>query len=454
MALECSYCGARTTDDATRCPQCLRATGLIAAPESTQSPPFSAKKKALIAVGLVALGAAITGGVALAKRARAQSAVAVQQGTASSISDVPAPFARVEALSALVRAARSGDALAKGRAVHEAIRTRMRDRQLQLVTSVDGVPPARTLEAIAAALETAGARVTSLDLCRALYSALDEAGAQPRFARRASGSRPDVPADPSGVLGRYVVLVGEHAIDPIDSLVIAKADARPSEMTAAQVTGAMLVQSAIASMTSGDRARASTLLARAVELYPEAGIVHAARATVTRSGLSGGVDDSVVRDLATAVVASGDDPAINILRARAALVHGDIELVRTSARAARNRARGWGDAALAQVLAFDPANAQGAGRCDPLIDARETWTDDALTACRALTAEGAAPPESTAAAQRLARTERDPMRLALVAAALGEVVHLTDGRADEYARWLALAGRNDLARAALGDAGP
>jgi hypothetical protein len=454
MALECSYCGARTTDDATRCPQCLRATGLIAAPESTQSPPWSAKKKALVALGSLALVALVGGGVALGRRARAQSVVAVQQGTASSVSDVPPPFARVEALAFLTRSAQSGDALAKGRAAHEALRTRMRDRPVQTVASIESVPPARTIEALAAALDTGNARLTSLDLCRAIYSALDAAGAQPRFARRASGSRPDVPADPTGVLGRYVVLVGEHAIDPLDSTVIARRDAQPTEMSAAQVTGAMIIQSALSALTSGDRARASTLLVRAVELFPEAGLAHAARAAVTRSGLSGGVDDSVMRDLATAVVASGDDPAIQILRARAALLRGEIELVRTSARSARSRARGWGDAALAQVLAFDPANAQGAGRCDPLIDARESWTDDALTACRALTAEGAAPPDSTAAAQRLARSERDPMRLALAAAALGEVVRLTDERADEYARWLALAGRSDLARAALGDAGP
>jgi hypothetical protein len=206
------------------------------------------------------------------------------------------------------------------------------------------------------------------------------------------------------------------------------------------------LQHAVSAALTGDAARAATLVRRAIERWPEAGYAHAARAMITRRGLGGGVDDSALRDLATAVVASGDDPAVHLLAARAAAAAGDLTLARTSARAARSRARGWGDAALAAVLAFEPGAAAAQGRCDPLIDAREPWTDDALTACRALTAEGAAPPESAPAAQRLASGARDPLRLALSSAALGEVTRGEITR--EYAGWLTLAGRGDLARRA------
>lgn len=452
MALECTYCGARTSDDAARCPQCLRATGLIPANDPAPRRPLASRRARIAAsVAAIVVLSTLGGTYTVLSRLRSERARSLREGTASVVDEVPPPFARTDALRWLVASARSGDALARARAALDALRARLRDRaHVAPVLIEDGLPPARTIEELATALDNRGSRFTSLDLCRVLYSALEQGGARPRFARRALGSRPDVPADPTGALGRYVVLVGEHGIDPLDAIVVPQRETRPTELTPAEVTGAMLIQSALAAMLRDERARASALLTRAVERWPDAGLAHAARAIVTRSGLGGAVDEGVLRDLATAVVASGGDPAVHLLRARAAVVREDFVQARTDARAARNAARGWGDAALAAALAFDPASAAGAGRCDTLIDAREPWTDDALVACRALTAAGAAPAESVAAAHRLARAERDPMRLALAAAALGEVPSAADAQtAREMAGWLALAGRDELARQAL-----
>lgn len=454
MALECSYCGARAKDDATRCPQCLRATGLLVVNESAVRAPLSRKQKIAALLAATACVAVVAAGISLFKRQQASSARAVREGTASAVSDTAAPFSRLDSLSALAGGSR--DALAQGRAVLDAMRAKIQSNGHSVTQSIErGLPPARTVEQLAAALEGRGGRFTSLDLARLAYSALDGAGADVRLARRTTGSRPDTAPDPSGALGRYVILIREHAIDPLDTTPVAAAEARAQAMNAAQITGAMLIQTALASMVSGDRARASSLLTRAVEQWPEAGLAHAARAIVTRDGMHGGTDESVLRDLATAAAASGDDPAVLLLRARAALMAGDTVLVQTSARQARSKARAWGPAALAQVLAFDATAAGGAGRCDPLIDAHEPWTDDALTACRALTAAGAAPPESTPAAQRLAAQSQDPMQLALAAAALGEVQRVSPSARDEYAHWLAIAGRRDLADRALdeGDGG-
>jgi ribosomal protein L40E len=448
MALECSYCGARAPDGATRCPQCLRATGLEPAAESPSRAPLSRKHKtAALAVATLLIGGAAAA-VSLSKRVRADGERAVRDGTASVSSDVPAPFARLDALTAL--AGRARDPLAQARTALDALREKLSTHGHTSAPLVEqGLAPSRSIEQLSAAIESRSARFTSLDLARLLYSALDGAGVTVRFARRATGSRPDTAADPSGALGRFVVLVGDHAIDPLDAQPIAARDARATVLTAANATGAMLVQSALASMLSGDRAKAATLLTRAVDQWPDAGLAHAARAIVTRDGLGGGVDESVTRDLATAAVASGDDPAVLLLRARAAVASGDTVLAQTSARQARAKARAWGPAALAQVLAFDANAAGGAGRCDPLIDAREPWTDDALTACRALTASGAAPPESAPAAQRLVAGSRDPMQLALASCALGETQRVPANILTEYAGWLAIAGRADLSQRAM-----
>ncbi|MFO0560629.1 MAG: hypothetical protein U0269_21620 [Polyangiales bacterium] len=454
MALECSYCGARAPDDATRCPQCLRATGLIAANDAPARAPLSRKQKLVaLAVSTLVVGS-VAAGIALFKRSRVEGERAVREGTASVASDVAAPFARVDSVTAL--AGRASDPLARSRAALDALREKLSTQGHSVSTAIDqGLAPSRSIEQLASALASRSARFTSLDLARLLYSALEGSGLSPRFARRANAPRPDAPADPSGALGRYVVLIGEHAIDPLDSQPVSLRDARASPMTAAQVTGAMLVQSALAAMVTGDRAKATTLLARSIELWPEAGLGHAARAIVTRDGLSGGVDESVTRDLATAVAASGDDPGVLLLRARAAVASGDVVLAQTSARQARAKARAWGAAALANVLAFDANAASGAGRCDALIDANESWTDDALTACRALTASGAAPPESTPAAQRLAASATDPMQFALATLALGEVQRVPSSMRQEYAAWVSVGGRPELAHRALeeGDAG-
>jgi hypothetical protein len=446
MALECSYCGARTTDDASRCPSCLRSTGLIAAPEAVEKKPVTRKQVASVGLALVGVAALASGGVVLAKRARNDHAQAVRRGAEGADADVSPPFERASGLDSLRRAARGPDALAKGRAALDALRARVRDGSHTVSASAaQGVAPSRSIEELSRALNGRDARFTSLDLCRVLYAALDAEGANPTFARRATGSRPDVPPDPSGVLGRYVVIVGGHALDPVDGSAMAQREARPTTLDPAQVSGAMLVQHAISTLLTGDRARASSLVTRAIERWPDGGIPHAARAMITRSGLGDGVDESVMRDLATAVVASGDDPAIHMLRARAAVANSDLVLARTSARAARERAKGWGDAALAHVLAFEAASATTGGRCDALIDAREDWTDDALTACRALTASGAAPPESAPAAERVRRSAADPLRWALAGAALGETHAIPSAQQREYAGWLALAGRTDLA---------
>lgn len=420
----------------------------MAAPDAPSRAPLTRRQKlAAIAASTLVVGAAAAG-IALFKRARVEGERAVREGSASIAADVPAPFARVESVTAL--AGRASDPLARARTTLDAVREKLATQGHTASQSVDqGLAPSRSIDQLGAALSSRAARFSSLDLARVIYSALEGSGLSPRFARRSNASRPNFAADPSGALGRYVVVMGEHVIDPLEAQPVAARDARTTEMTAAQITGAMLVQSALSSMVTGDRARASSLLTRAVELWPEAGLAHAARSIVTRDGLSGGVDDSVTRDLATAAAASGEDPAVLVLRARAAAVAGDNVLAQTCARQSRAKARAWGSAALASVLAFDASAAGGAGRCDALIDASEPWTDDALTACRALTASGAAPPESTPAAQRLAASATDPMQWALVTLALGEVQRVPPAQRQEYAAWLTIGGRPELAQRAL-----
>lgn len=448
MPLECSYCGARAPDGATRCPQCLRATGLIAVHEAPARAPLSRKQKLIVLVASTLLIGSVTAGIALHQRTRTQQERAVHEGTASAMSDVAPPFARVDSVTAL--AGRASDPLARARTALDSLRAKLSTQGHSVSTSIDqDLAPSRSIEQLASALSSRAAHFTSLDLARLLYSSLEGSGLAPHFALRTHAPRPDMPADPTGALGRYVVLLDEHVIDPLDTQPVSIRDARTSVMTATQVTGAMLVQSALAAMVRGDRAKATSLLVRSIELWPEAGLGHAARSIVTRDALGGGVDDSVLRDLATAAAASGDDPAVLVLRARAAATSGDFVLAQTCARQARAKARAWGIAALAHVLAFDSHSASGAGRCDPLIDANEPWTDDALTACRALTASGAAPPESTPAAQRLASVATDPMQFALATLALGEVQRVPAPMRQEYAAWIALGGRPELAHRAL-----
>jgi hypothetical protein len=457
MALECSYCGARTTDDAARCPSCLRATGLIAAPESPARAPLGRRARIAIALSAVAvLGGAFATrwAVTRAQRARAQELTA---GTRSAEEDLTPPFARGAGIAAVDRGARTGEPLAKGRAALDALRTMIQEHAHVVLprgslAEGGGVPAARSIAELAAALEGRGGRFTSLDLARVLYSALDGSGSGPSFARRTSGSRPDAPPDPTGVLGRYVVLLAGHALDPLDGTVIPAAESRPRALDPGQVAGALLVQHALSLALAGDRAQGSAMIRRAIARWPDGGLPHAARAVIARAGMGDGVDESVMRDLSTAVVASGDDPGIHLLQARAAAASGDVTLARTSARAARQRAKEWGDAATAYVLAFEATSAAGGGRCDALIDAREPWTDDALTACRALTAAGAAPPESAPAAERVRQSGRDPLRWALAGAALGEIAAIPADARREYAGWLAIAGRADLADRVLNPA--
>lgn len=459
MMLECSHCGQRAPEGTERCPNCLRATGWIEVAELPKGP--TRKKLISIAAGVVAIGTVVGGGVLAFTKYKQQQRASVQAGTSTEQGgqgeqEVPAPFESGAAVRALAAQCNAPTPLAKARQALDAIRSKITATSHGITESVYTVPAVRTTDAIAQAVQGPRSAFSSLDLARLLAAVLREAQVPFTFARRTTGTRPNIAPDPTGLMGRYVVIVENIALDPTDGQAIARSEARPVALEVGAVTGAMLVQAALAAEHTDQHPRALVLIRRAVDQWGDGGIPHATRAFLTRS--SGGDPQEVMRDLDTAVVATNDDPGIHLFRAHTAVAFGDPTLARTSAQLAFNRARGWGDAALAAALTYTPAPASDAGivdrgRCERFLDARETWTDDALTACPALSSDAPATETQMAAAQRVGSGANDPMRVAFAMAVRRSSAGFTVNSANrrEIVGWLLLAGAPQVAQELMRD---
>src|SRR5438128_1801090 len=125
MALECAHCGARVDDGAARCPQCLRATGLVAAadPPARRADPRRVVAWLTGALALLAVAGAVVALVVARGRRRGDGVAAATAGLRGiTPADVPPVFDTGAALAPLVARVRADRApLAQARAVLDAI---------------------------------------------------------------------------------------------------------------------------------------------------------------------------------------------------------------------------------------------------------------------------------------------------------------------------------------------
>ncbi len=461
MAMECAHCGARTEDDsARRCPRCLRATGL---------PPLGGGGGGgnragrpwviLAAVGLLVLASA--GGTVwyVTHRARpgANPLADLRRARGLAPEDLP-PLWDVGASSApAVAAARSGGTGAsRASAVARWIGERLRGAAMHVATRAEDVPPSRSIDGIARALGTNGARVTLLDMARLIVAAVRTSGGRADVAERTRAARPGDPADPSGLVGSYIVVAESSAIELDDGTVIPARDAGARALDDAAVGAAMLAQSAIAAAAAGThRDRALAMADAAVQAWPQGVVPLAARAFVARA-VGGSSGTAMAEQDLAAALALRDDASLHIVRIRLALTasSGDPRVIESDARSAARGAPTWGTAALAAAILLHEADA--GDPCAPLATAHDPWTADALEVCRST--DGTPGDSTRAAAQRLLQSAGDDaMRIALAATggAEGFVARVRSQDRRELVAWLLLLGRPDLARAVAGprDAG-
>jgi hypothetical protein len=454
MALECAHCGTRVPDGTTRCPQCLRTTALVEIPSDRANGSGSRARGVWIGAIALAILATAAGLLALTKMPRRRSAPGSPLARAMNADrGIPDAFASHGGTAAWVAQVRSGNGdLVHARSVLDLVSAGL--THARWVDDPYDAPPSRTVDEIAHALARDDGRVTSLDLARLAVSVLRDAGTRADLAEQTTGVRAGEAADPSALLGRYVAVVGDTAIDVAGRALVASRDLHVRTLDPDAITGAMMAQSSLHAAYSGaGRDRVVALADGAVAAWRDGVVPLAVRAEAWRiAGASGGLG-LADQDLASAIALRDSDAPLHLLRARMALLAGRGDLVASEVAAARSRANAFGAAALAAAIVGTAAT-DGGDRCAPLRDAHEAWANDAWTLCHA-TDTGA--PEVRDAAQRLAADAVDPMRLAYAAAfgAEGTLARVRGPQRDEYAMWLVALGRRDLASAALGlgDAG-
>jgi hypothetical protein len=287
-----------------------------------------------------------------------------------------------------------------------------RRRSAALVTDDAPTPLPRTPDLVWRVLPASQEAVTELDIACLMTAVLRAAGeASVSVAERTAPSRADEPTDASGTRGSYVVVVGDHVIEPFDGSLIGSASVRHRVLSPAALSGARAVQEALALAEAGQAGdRATQRATAAVDAWPDAPTALAARARVWLLVGASGAAPLAERDL-RAAVSMRDDPALHLSLARLALVGGDLAgAARATQRAARY-APAWGSAAVA-LHALAPVLAQlDAGTidaCGLLRNARAPWTDHAYTLCRPTVSDVA----RTEAARRLLEGSRDPLRVA------------------------------------------
>jgi hypothetical protein len=409
--------------------------------DETQA-PASRSRLWIAATVLVVL---IAAGVAFALRHRSVGSTTQTQSRRPALDThlVPDPFATGPQLASWVAAVREPrDSLARARVALDRITTSMQASGAHLVVDTDGtggIPRARPLDAIGAALTSRDGRVTTLDLARLETGVLRAAGADASMAEQTRSLRPDEPADPTGLLGRYAVVVGDHAVDVAAGTIVSSRDIGPRAIDDASVAGAMLAQSALADVLDGrDRSAAVVLADQAVQQWPDGAVPLATRARVNQV-LGGPGAAAIARQDLDAALALRDEAPVHLLRARDALVAGRAETTIAEVQNALRRAPHWGEAALAFAIVA-PHVPDAGDRCSALASARDEWAADAVLICH-----GDA--TASAAAERLAGITRDPIRLAFAAAAGATAASSRVLAADrtELAAWLLLLGRADLA---------
>jgi len=391
-------------------------------------------------------GLVIAGGVALFVSRRLPAPPALPANTPAAANDPLAVTGDdLAPLVALARAER--DAVARARLVATAVHER---RAAAVVSEDEPTPPPRAPGLLWRVLPTLRERVTELDLARLVAAVLRAAGdASANVAERTAPPRPDDVLDASGVRGSFVVVVGDHVLEPTQGTLVGKGTVRQRALTATSLVGAVSAQAALELADAGGNApRAIEYANAAVEAWPEAPVPLAARARVWLAvGASSGLT-SAEQDL-RAAVSMRDDAALHLLLARVTLMRGDVVNAARAAVRAAAVAPGWGSPSVA-LLALKDVTAQldagAADGCARLRSARAPWTDDAYALCRA----GVADDVRAASARRLLDGTHDPLRVAFAAAALpaGAVPSLSSRVARherrELAAWLVLFGRPEL----------
>ncbi|MEI8254807.1 MAG: hypothetical protein WCJ30_03960, partial [Deltaproteobacteria bacterium] len=361
--------------------------------------------------------------------------------------DLPDPFATGPAAASWVSRLAGGGDLVRARTALDLVASGL--GHVRLVDDPHDAPASRAIDDVIRALATADGRVTSLDIARLVAGLLRAAGTRARVAEITAGMRPGEPADPSAMLGRYVALVGDTAVDTAGHTLLPARELHAVAIDDGAVRGAMLAQSALNAAYGGaQHDRVLGLADGAVAAWRDGVVPLAVRAEAWRiAGSTGGLS-LADQDLASAI-AMRDEAPLHVLRARFALLAGRGDLAGTEIRAALARSRGFGPAALAAAIAGIEA-VDGGDRCRALHESGDPWTPFAWTVCRGDAPAGAI--SITDAARQLATTSTDPMQLAYAAAAGAEGVfaRVRGTDRDELAAWLSALGRSDLARDAGG----
>lgn len=438
MALECAHCGNRCDDGATRCPKCLRTSHLV--PVSTAT----ARRRRGVVVGAVLTVLALGVGVARFVRGRAPTTPALPSVVPAVAND---PLAVGDELAPLVALAHSEhDPVSRARRVAAEVHRR---RAASVVSDDEPTPPPRAPALLWRVLPVSHERVTEFDLARLLAAVLRAAGDPATIAERTAPVRSDDVIDPTGARGSFVVLVGEHVIEPALGTLVGREAVRHRVLDDRALAGAIAAQAALELVDSGAvSSRAIEYANAAVEAWPDAPQPLVVRARVWLAvGASGGLGNAE-SDL-RAALAMREDAALFLALARVALLRGDLVAAFHATQRAARLAPAWGSASAALFALRDVAAHFDAGTldgCARLRDARAPWTDDAYALC----ASDVAPELRAEAARRLLDTSHDPLRVALAATALPTVTRsalaarVARHEHRELAAWLLLLGRADL----------
>jgi hypothetical protein len=445
MALECAHCGTRSDDGTTRCPRCLRTTHLVAI-ESEVKPPRPLSR--WIVGGVAALALAVAAGMIV--RSRTHRAVALPPPEVAPMGQSPLRVESPELRAVAERIRQEHDATARARMAAEMVHQR---RTAAVVTDEGDVSPPRGPDLLWRLLPSRTEHVTELDLARLITALLQSAGdTTVHVAERSMSARPDEPMDASGVLGSYVVVSGEHVIEPTQGTLVSVSTVRHHVLTAVALAGAVSAQAALELAIGGaGKERALQYANAAVTAWPESSVPLAARARVWL--LTGGTSGQTLaeNDL-RAAVSLRDDAALHMLLARLSIARDDLRSAVSEVKRAATMAPAWGVPAVALLALRSVLVALDAGTvdaCAALRSARAPWTDDAYALCDT----GSSETVRMTAARRMLETHSDALRLAYASSVIGNAdVILRKTRPferREAATWLTLFGHPDLAAALL-----
>lgn len=451
MSLECAHCGTRCPEGSARCPKCLRATHLMPVVDAPAPKP----RRARVVMAVVGLLLVLGGGGAwhtLRSRRALDEVRPIPTEVPPQANDPLAAGAELQEVVARVRAER--DPVARARRAAELVHQR---RRAAVVGEGEGAPAPRSPELVWRVLPSERERVSSLDLARLVATLLRSAGdAGVTVAERTAPARSDEPADPTGMLGSFVVRAGDHVVEVAEGTLTAQATVAHQSLDNAALAGAIAAQSALELATNGGpRDRALQYASSAVDAWSSSPTPLLARARVwIEVGGTSGLDlaDSDLR----AAIALRDDPAAHLARARVLLAMDRLAEAATESLRAARMAPAWGTAGLAMIAlrpVLERLDASAPEGCDGLRRGRARWTDDAYALCAPDVPEEA----RRASATRLLAGSDDPLRSAYAARTLGadaaRSLHdrLRSGPQREAARWLMLMGRGELAALVLGD---